>query len=642
MLYSIRSKLIAGLVGVTLLVGAVSLIVGSELLERAVLSEATNRVRLDLNAAREIYLSRVKTVETSLHITTLGFGFISAVQDRALPDLLVRLQRMSGYAGLDFAGLVTETGEIICRIGPEPMPKQKDRPANPLAERVLKDAVAVSGTVLLSEAFLFHENPELAVRARIPLVPATGAAGKPEEDLSTSGMAIAAAVPVLDDGVCVGVLYGGVLLNRDNGLVDTFKDTVFHRETYKSLTVGRASIFLDGVRIATNVLIEEGVRGIGTQVSEEVREQVLHRGEAWTQRARVIEEWYITAYEPIADLNGRRIGILGVGVLEEKYTHMRWKALSVFIFITVAGMAVAILLGLFVAGKIMDPVRRLIKASRQVTAGSLTPDIGPLSDGEIGVLQNNFKEMVAAMGRRRAESQNRLIMSEKQASVGRLAAGVAHEINNPLTGVLTYTHMLLRRKDLPDDIRADLQTIAEATDRVRRIVKGLLDFSRQTKLDREQMDVNRLVASTISLMENQALVGGVSIDFAPGENLPVVNMDRNQFQSVLMNMLLNALDATQPGDRIKVSTGNAPSPNDPVQPGIEITIADTGCGIAPEHLGRLFDPFFTTKEVGHGTGLGLAVSLGIVQRHGGMIKVNSEPGKGSAFTIWVPLEGRPK
>ena len=109
-----------------------------------------------------------------------------------------------------------------------------------------------------------------------------------------------------------------------------------------------------------------------------------------------------------------------------------------------------------------------------------------------------------------------------------------------------------------------------------------------------------------------------------------------------MNMLLNALDATKAGDRIEISTRNGESPHDAGQPGIEITIADTGCGIAQEHLGKLFDPFFTTKEVGQGTGLGLAVSLGIVQRHGGTIKVSSQPGKGSAFTIWVPLEGQPK
>jgi two-component system NtrC family sensor kinase len=246
--------------------------------------------------------------------------------------------------------------------------------------------------------------------------------------------------------------------------------------------------------------------------------------------------------------------------------------------------------------------------------------------------------MVASMVRRRAEAENRLIQSEKQASVGRLAAGVAHEINNPLTGVLTYTHMLLRRKDIEDDIRSDLQTIAESTERVRKIVKGLLDFSRQIKLDKEPTEVNRLVSSAISLMDNQALVKGVTIKFNPGENLPMLTLDRNQFQSVLLNMIINALDATEPGGTINIYTATGLSASDTGHKGVEITIADTGCGIPADNLDKLFDPFFSTKEVGQGTGLGLSVSYGIVQRHGGTIRVQSELGKGSTFFIWIPIE----
>jgi two-component system NtrC family sensor kinase len=141
-------------------------------------------------------------------------------------------------------------------------------------------------------------------------------------------------------------------------------------------------------------------------------------------------------------------------------------------------------------------------------------------------------------------------------------------------------------------------------------------------------------------MENQALVKGVDVKFNPGENLNPVNMDRNQFQSVLLNILINSLDAANPGDTVTVTTKNSERVNEAGQEGVEIGIADTGCGIPPEHINKLFDPFFTTKEVGQGTGLGLAVSLGIVQRHGGSIRVQSEVGKGSTFTIWVPLEGR--
>ncbi len=641
MFYSIRSRLIASFIGVSFLVGAVSLYVGGQLLNRAVLSEAKNRVSLDLNAAHEIYQNRIKLVEVSLNITTLGYGFVKALKDRDTSDLIFRLSRMSQYASLDFAGIVTEEGATFCRIGPNSL-RHDATASNPIAQLALHRKASVSGTFVLEKGFLMDENPQLADRARIFLTATQGTNSIDDRNVETMGMAIAAAVPVFQEGSLLGVLYGGVLLNKEQSIVDTVKDTVFLNEKYKDRSIGRASIFLNDIRISTNVLTEEGKRAVGSRVSEDVKTNVLGKNERWTHRALVINDWYITAYEAIQDAQGKNVGILGLGVLEEKYTDLRCQTLSVFVLITLAGMALAAVLGTFVANRIMNPVRQLIRASQQVTEGSLTPDIGPASQGEIASLQNTFKEMVAAMGRRRAESQNMLIMSEKQASVGRLAAGVAHEINNPLTGVLTYTHMLLRRKDLSDDIRRDLQTIAEATERVRKIVKGLLDFSRQSKLDRELVDVNKLVSSTTAMMENQALVKGVKIAFNPAENLKTADMDRNQFQSVLLNIIINALDATKAGDSITLSTRNSALVNEDGQTGIEIEIADTGCGIPPEHMNKLFDPFFTTKEVGHGTGLGLSVTLGVVQRHGGSIRVTSEVGKGSTFTIWVPLEGGTK
>jgi two-component system NtrC family sensor kinase len=240
--------------------------------------------------------------------------------------------------------------------------------------------------------------------------------------------------------------------------------------------------------------------------------------------------------------------------------------------------------------------------------------------------------------RQKAESEIKLQQSEKQASIGKLAGGVAHEINNPLTGIFTFTHMLLRRKDIPEDVRSDLETIAQETERVRKIVKGLLDFSRQIELDRELTDVNRLIRHTVSLVENQALIKGVSLNFEPGGGLPMVTLDRNQMQSVLLNIIINALDATDPGGSITVTSGIGVSTSHPGQKGIEILCTDTGCGIPPENLNRLFDPFFTTKEVGHGTGLGLSVSYGIVERHGGTIWVQSKVGKGSTFKVWLPIE----
>ena len=638
MFYSTRSKLIASFLGVCLLVGAVSLLVGVQLLYKAVLSEATNRVRLDLNTAREIYQTRMKTIRIPLSTTVLGPGFRLALENKEIPDLVSRLERLARNAELDFAGIVTKEGTTLCKLGKGSAANKSLEVANPIAQYVVERRVPVSGTLILSNEFLRAEDPELAERANVRFIPTPRAAPRDEKE-ETSGMALAAGIPIFENDEFLGVIYGGALLTRSTDIVDTVRDTAFRNETYKGRSIGTATIFFNDLRISTNVITPEGKRAIGTRVSKEVKERVLTDGKRWTDRAFVVSDWYITAYEPIEDIFGERVGMLYVGVLEAKYVDMRRKALSILVIITVAGMILAIGLGYILADKIMNPVHRLIKASQQVSEGDLTPDIGAVSKDEIGVLQKTFLDMVAAMGRRTAAAENQILQSEKQASVGRLAAGVAHEINNPLTGVLTYTHMLLRRRDIPDDIRADLEVIADSTERVRAIVKGLLEFSRQTKLTPEPTQVNHLISSTISLVENQALVKGVSIKFNPGENLPMVVLDRGQFQSVLLNMIINALDATEPGDNINIYTATGLSASDSGRKGVEITIADTGSGIPPDNLDKLFDPFFTTKEVGKGTGLGLSVSLGIVQRHGGTIRVQSEVGKGTRFFVWLPIEG---
>ena len=622
------------------LVCAVALIVGGQLLYKSVLNEAYNRVRLDLNAAREIYLTRVKGVRVALNITTLGPVFRSALEKQDAQKLVGLLTNIAQQTDLDFAGIVTKEGKTLCRIGPNSISKGNS-PPNPIANLVLQKQIGIFGTVVLNNEFLFSENPELAERSRMKLLATKRATPRPESE-ELSGMALAAAVPVFDSGRLLGILYGGILLNRSEEIVDRVRDTVFQHEIYKGQSIGTATIFLKDIRVSTNVLNPDGSRAIGTVASEEVTRYVLTDGNKWTDRAFVVNDWYITAYEPIEDIFGARVGMLYVGVLEAKYADVRWKALSVFILITMAGMVFAIGLGYMIADKISRPVQQLTKASIQVSQGNLSPEIGPISNSEIGVLQKTFQQMLASIQerdqRQKAESETKLLQSEKQASVGKLAGGVAHEINNPLTGIFTFTHMLLKRKDIPEEVRQDLETIAQETERVRKIVKGLLDFSRQTELDREPTDINRLVRFTMSLVENQALIKGVSLNFEPGEGLSTITLDRNQMQSVFLNIIINALDATDPGGSITITSGIGVSTSKPGQNGIEILCTDTGCGISPENLNKLFDPFFTTKDVGQGTGLGLSVSYGIVERHGGTIWVQSKVGKGSTFKVWLPTE----
>ncbi len=641
MICTTRFKLISSFLAMSLLVGGLSLVVGGQLIYRAVLNEAVSRIRLDLNAAREIYLNREKHINVALNVTKLDEDFKSALINLDVNFLIPRLEDVAHEIDLDFAGIITRSGMTLCRMGSLPGSVKKNELINPIAHLALKLRTMVSGTVVIEQDILLAENPELAERARIQLLPTPRAAPRTEKE-ETSGMAIASAVPIFEDNRLLGVLYGGILLSRSKEIVDRVRETVFQREIYRGRSIGTATIFFKDLRISTNVFTPEGQRAIGTRVSEEVKDKVLDEGERWTDRAFVVNDWYITAYEPIEDILGRRVGMLYVGVLEAKYVDIRRHALSVFFLITAAGLITAAFLGYILGYRILKPIHQLISVSNKVSQGDLSPEIGPISKSEIGVLQKTFGEMLSSLRerdrRQKAESENRLLQSEKQASVGRLAAGVAHEINNPLTGVLTFTHMLLRRKDIDEEMRSDLETIAHSTERVRKIVKGLLDFSRQTKIEAELTDVNKLIQETIALVENQALVRGVLFCFDPAEGLPLRTLDRSQFQSVLMNIIINAIDATEAGGHINLSTGLSVWTNHVSKKGIEIVVSDTGCGIPPENLDDLFDPFFSTKEVGRGTGLGLSVSLGIVERHGGTIRVQSKVGRGSTFIIWLPLE----
>jgi two-component system NtrC family sensor kinase len=645
-IYTTRFRLISSFLGVCVLVGGLSLIVGGRLLNRSVLNEATNRIRLDLNAAREIYNNVETRLRLALQIAGQEDTCLQAVRLRDRAYIGSRLNMLAREIHLDFAGLVDPDGATLVRLSSAQKPEAEGTlpgPANPAALLCLERKTTVSGTVIMDRQTLAAEDPALAERARIELIPTPRAAPR-AETVETSGMTICCAVPLFEGHTLIGALYGGVLLNRSTQIVDRVRETVFRAEVYRGRSIGTATIFFQDLRIATNVMTARGERAIGTRVSEEVRDKVLGEGKPWTNRAFVVNDWYITAYEPIVDIYQQRVGILYVGVLESRYVDIRRNTLLVFVLITAAGMVLAVVMGYLLSQRILKPVHRLINVSRRVSAGDLSPEIGPISPSELGVLQKTFQEMLSSLRERdrshRAESELKLLQSERQAAVGRLAAGVAHEINNPLTGVLTFTHMLLRRQDINEEVRDDLKTIADSTERVRRIVKGLLDFSRQTKIEPEPTDVNDLIGKTIPLVANQALVKGVIFCFEPGRDIPLRTLDRSQFQSVLLNIIINAIDATEKGGHINIYTRLAYATGADQHKGIEIEISDTGCGIPAEHLDKLFDPFFSTKEVGRGTGLGLSVSQGIVERHGGTIRVQSSVGEGSIFTIWLPLEER--
>jgi len=232
------------------------------------------------------------------------------------------------------------------------------------------------------------------------------------------------------------------------------------------------------------------------------------------------------------------------------------------------------------------------------------------------------------------EAQLQLLQSEKMASLGKLAAGVAHEINNPMGGILIFSRLLI--EDLPpeDPRRKDLERICEETTRCKEIVKGLLEFARQTSHKMESTDINRALAQGISLLENQALFHNIRILKNLDPNLPPIQANAGQLNQVFMNIILNAAEAMEGQGTITIRTALGPERDT-----VMVEFEDTGSGIKEQYLTRIFEPFFTTKEVGKGTGLGLSMSYGIVQNHRGRIWVKSKEGEGSTFYIEFPIKG---
>ena len=321
------------------------------------------------------------------------------------------------------------------------------------------------------------------------------------------------------------------------------------------------------------------------------------------------------------------LGVLDVNVslaaIDEEITHSRRVITGSAILAILAG---SLMLWWLNRRLVVRPVADLVEGTRRVIEGDLGVTIPFIGRHELGTLAKTFNEMTRTL----ADTQRQLTQADKLASVGRLAAGVAHEINNPLTGVLSYASLL--RKRLDGDVAAceDLDVIVRETVRCRGIIRELLDFARPAAPARKPMDLNDVVRRSVSVVMTQLTLNRVDLSLNLAEALPTAQADPNQIQQVVVNLLLNAADSIDAeGGSIRASTRLGPAS------AIEFLLEDSGRGIAPEDLPRIFEPFFTTKG-SHGTGLGLAVSWGIVEAHGGTLEVQSEPGRGTQFTLRLP------
>jgi len=630
----LRTKLVLHFLVVVLITGVVAAAVGVLLIGDRIVSQAQNKVRMDLNSAWEVYNQGVRDVESAVWHASIRHFLPRDMVAKDWGSITSDLEKIREAEGLDLLTLTDEKGVVLVRAR-NPQSVGDSQAGDPIIARALETHGAVFGTQIVSRQELLREGEDLAERARITIRHTPHAKPRKEKE-EISGMVIKAAAPVLSkDGELIGVLYGGHLLNRDNAIVDKVKSIVYRDEKYKRKDMGTVTIFQGDLRISTNVLDQDGERAIGTRVSREVNDSVLGQGKPWVRRAFVVNDWYRTAYEPIRDIDRNIIGMLYVGLLEKKFVDLKRQTLWIFLGIALAGMAGALAVAYFLSSGILRPIRRLVDASHALANGDLSQEVTVHGSDEIGQLCETFNMMAESLDERDRQLKEymhrRLSQSEKLASLGRLAAGVAHELNNPLTGVLSYSHLLLRKTgpDSPD--REDLEVVVRETTRCRQIVKELLDFARETKSERKPGDLNRVIKDTISLVENQVSFQRVQIRAELAPDLPEIPIDGNEMQQVFTNLALNAAEAMQEGGVITIRTSV-----DGDGSFVRAEVSDTGTGISEENLSKIFDPFFTTKELGTGTGLGLAVTYGIIQRHEGTIEVRSEVGKGTTFIIRLP------
>jgi len=346
---------------------------------------------------------------------------------------------------------------------------------------------------------------------------------------------------------------------------------------------------------------------------------------------------------------GKVAVVLSLAEKQAELAKLQWA----FGMLTLAVIAVGILLTVLLVRIVVRPIHSLVEATRRIASGNLDEVVEERSDDEIGELARSFNRMTTQLRRSRhelenysadlekqvrlrtrelEEAQSQLIQAEKMSAVGLLVSGVAHELNNPLAGVVGYSQLLLK-EDVGERIRRGLEKINKEAERCKKIVQNLQTFARKRKPQKDYIGINGISESTLELRSYQLRVDNIAVELDLDPDLPKTMADFHQLQQVFINILVNAHQAMVEkggGGRLAIRSRDR-------EDFIRVEIRDSGPGIPEENLPRIFDPFFTTKEVGQGTGLGLSLCYGILEEHHGRIAARNDPGGGAVFTVEIPI-----
>lgn len=606
-----------------------------------------SKVASDLRIAEQ-YMQRI--------VTTQG-NQISAIADSAAfrdavisgdPALHQFLKKTQQDLGLDYL-TVRNLGQNQALV-----------PELNVAKRAMRDITATS-IEIFAPSDLSAISPTLALRAQIPLID-TEAAQPTGRKIEGRGMVVLGATRADISGPHT-VLIGGTLLNRNLDFIDTINRLVYPDDDQDGGKSGTATLFLEDVRVSTNVRLFTTVRALGTRVSEIVYDAVLVRGHTWLNRAFVVNDWYISGYLPIVNSQNQNIGMLYVGFLERPFEQQKtniYLALTTSILIIIA---LSVPFFLFIASGIFSPLELMNQTMRRVKRGDMNSRITDIyARDEIGEVANHLNGLLDQVQERDqklrdwAETLNdkvdlrteelhqanskleatykQLVISEKLASIGEITAGVAHEINNPVAviqGNLDVIRIALGPN--ADEHAMELDLLDAQVHRINSIVGKLLQFAKPGEFADTAQNLNVATVLNDSIVLVQHSVTNANIELVRDFNdAPLIFMDHGELQQVMVNLLINAIQAMPKGGVLALRV--MPKSHEG-QLGTQIEIHDSGSGISKRDIDHIFDPFFSTKRT-QGTGLGLSISQSLIQRAGGFITAESENADGARFIIWIP------
>jgi len=691
---SLRHKLLALVLGPLLLLTGTLIFLSAQWSTAYTYKQLFAKVTTDLNVTHDVFKRMQLDRQSALTSLANSAALLVRLEDNNFSAVQRLLLNQQHDVGFDFINLLNHDGsERLETSGWEDWSLKN----SPLTDSVFKSAPlapspdTATGIEIYQPEAWQAEGKHLADKVIFELID-TPRAAPSSRTREERAMVIRVLQRVRDtQGTTLGVLEGGLLLNRNYAFVDEIRDLVYGPGSLAEGGRGTVTVFLDDVRITTNVPRSDDTRALGTRVSNEVQSSVLGQGTTWVNRAFVVNDWYISAYEPIIDVYGNRVGMLYAGYLEAPFRQDLFRGIALIAAVVLAGSLLAVVAAIMGAKSIFKPVESIARVVR-ATADGEHRRIGKLqANDEIGELATQFDSMLDTLEQHSAKieanaselenkvqerttelkmknaslqesitmlhsAQQKLATAERLAAVGQLTAGVAHEINNPTAVILGNMDILIEEMgEHSADVQTEIDLIIEQVYRIRSITDRLLQYSRPSTtaplkehesatlgfpLSRDQnaelsperdveIDVNKLVESSLILVEHELVQKRIKLE-TRFNNVPTIRIDGQELQQVVINLVLNAAQATPENGLITITTKLVKNDS------VFIEVEDNGIGIEAENIHRVFDPFFThAKE--NGTGLGLSVSYGIVQRYGGNIDVASTVGEGSVFTVRLPV-----